>query len=249
MLLKVGSIGKEVRELQKRLFIKIDGIFGVSTALAVRQFQRDNKLKDDGIIGPKTWAVLLAKEKVEVKPTYEPVVEMKDLSDPEEIEEIANATEKVPTSSHIVELINLINKAKITRRITRIIYHCTATPQTTTVSAIQNYWKNQLGWKAPGYHILVKADGSWTQLQDFNLPTNGVGGYNANSIHVSYIGGVDGKRIVDNRTFEQQKAFETMYRMFRDKIPTATHHGHNEFSNKACPSFRVDAWIKTIKDE
>lgn len=38
---------------------KVDGIFGPMTEAAVRQFQRDNGLVPDGIVGPKTWKVLL----------------------------------------------------------------------------------------------------------------------------------------------------------------------------------------------
>ncbi len=38
----------------------IDGVFGYSTVLAVRHFQRINKLQVDGIVGPNTWAVLSA---------------------------------------------------------------------------------------------------------------------------------------------------------------------------------------------
>jgi len=37
---------------------QVDGIFGPVTANAVRQFQRDSGLDDDGIIGPPTWAAL-----------------------------------------------------------------------------------------------------------------------------------------------------------------------------------------------
>lgn len=249
MLLKVGSIGREVRYLQRLLKIKIDGLFGVSTALAVREFQRENKLKVDGIVGPKTWKLLLAEEKLNIVPTYLPVVEMNDLGDPEDEMPIEAAAEKSPTSPYIVELINLITKATINRKVTKIIYHCTATPQSATVTSIQNYWKKNLGWKSPGYHILIKADGSWTQLQNFNLPTNGVAGHNSASIHISYIGGVEGPRAVDNRTHEQRQVMEMAYRMIKDKLPQATHHGHNEFSNKACPSFNVEAWIKSIKYE
>lgn len=63
-LLKKGAKGDEVIELQKRLAAKgytvgnIDGIFGIKTELAVKQLQADNGLKTDGIVGPKTRAVL-----------------------------------------------------------------------------------------------------------------------------------------------------------------------------------------------
>ena len=36
-----------------------DGIFGKKTLAAVKAFQRDNKLKADGITGPLTWNALL----------------------------------------------------------------------------------------------------------------------------------------------------------------------------------------------
>ena len=38
---------------------KIDGVFGDETVKAVRRFQRAKRLKDDGVIGPQTWPVLL----------------------------------------------------------------------------------------------------------------------------------------------------------------------------------------------
>jgi murein L,D-transpeptidase YcbB/YkuD len=55
MLLKVGSRGKEVKELQEFLEIGADGIFGVGTEAVVRSWQSNNGLVADGIVGPKTW--------------------------------------------------------------------------------------------------------------------------------------------------------------------------------------------------
>ena len=143
MLLKVGSIGREVRDLQRLLKIKIDGIFGVATSLAVKEFQKENKLKIDGIVGPKTWKLLLAEEKMNIVPTSAPVVEINDLGEPDDDMTIEEVAEKAPTSPYILELINLITKATIHRKITKVIYHCTATPQSATVTSIQNYWKNK----------------------------------------------------------------------------------------------------------
>jgi len=63
-VLKVGSEGNLVRRVQTRLAIydylidEIDGIFGVKTEAAVKQFQFDQGLKVDGIIGTQTWTQL-----------------------------------------------------------------------------------------------------------------------------------------------------------------------------------------------
>jgi N-acetylmuramoyl-L-alanine amidase len=49
--------------LQKKLDLlgyrsDIDGIFGKYTRGVVKQFQADFGLNPDGVVGPKTWAVL-----------------------------------------------------------------------------------------------------------------------------------------------------------------------------------------------
>ena len=59
-LLKLGSIGQDVIELQQTLTEKgfspgaIDGDFGENTRQAVIAFQRSAQLDDDGIVGPDT---------------------------------------------------------------------------------------------------------------------------------------------------------------------------------------------------
>jgi len=55
MLLKVGSRGKEVKELQEFLNIGADGIFGKGTEASVKKWQSENGLTADGIVGPATW--------------------------------------------------------------------------------------------------------------------------------------------------------------------------------------------------
>jgi peptidoglycan hydrolase-like protein with peptidoglycan-binding domain len=43
-----------VRTVQRALGIRVDGVYGSSTASAVRNFQRRNGLLVDGIVGPTT---------------------------------------------------------------------------------------------------------------------------------------------------------------------------------------------------
>jgi hypothetical protein len=57
-ILKKGSKGEEVKDLQRKLGISVDGIFGSGTEQAVKNFQSKNGLTADGIVGNKTWAKL-----------------------------------------------------------------------------------------------------------------------------------------------------------------------------------------------
>lgn len=64
-LLKVGSSGSEVREVQSRLkelgyfkYPNITGYYGTITQDAVKAFQASKGLAQDGIVGSKTWAAL-----------------------------------------------------------------------------------------------------------------------------------------------------------------------------------------------
>jgi len=57
-LLKKGDRGPLVATLQRKLNIVPDQIFGPATEKAVFRYQLDKQLKVDGIVGPKTWAML-----------------------------------------------------------------------------------------------------------------------------------------------------------------------------------------------
>ena len=58
MLLKLGSNGEEVKELQTLLKINADGSFGPGTLAAVKAWQSANGLTADGIVGNATWSAL-----------------------------------------------------------------------------------------------------------------------------------------------------------------------------------------------
>jgi N-acetylmuramoyl-L-alanine amidase len=261
MIIKLGSKGADVILIQQHLnklgFIvastgpgspdKETDYFGPMTESAVMRFQKANKLKVDGVVGLNTWGMLASFMTSEVDPVVEGELNEEDFSDPEDEMLVESLKESYPTCKNISELIKLINQYKITRKIKQVVYHCTATQPEATVAAILKYWKDNLKWKSPGYHIIVTTNGSWTLLHDFNLPSNGVQGINSSSIHISYIGGINkvGKA-KDTRTDEQKAVFEACYHLFKRKLPNATHHGHYEFANKSCPSFMVDSWIKSI---
>jgi len=65
-MLAMGSTGAAVKQLQKDLAglgfgIRADGDFGPATQRAVKHFQSENRLKADGIAGPKTFEMLRRK--------------------------------------------------------------------------------------------------------------------------------------------------------------------------------------------
>jgi putative chitinase len=62
MLLKVGSKGEDVKKLQIKLGVEAVGTFGPKTEAAVKEWQKNNGLKDDGIVGNATWSKMFGSE-------------------------------------------------------------------------------------------------------------------------------------------------------------------------------------------
>lgn len=128
------------------------------------------------------------------------------------------------------------------REIKYIAVHCTATPQTTSIDSIRNFWKKNLGWKMPGYHFIIKPDGEIVELLSIDQVSNGVAGYNSKTINVCYLGGVDkNNKPIDNRTEAQKKALNTKLTELKKKFPKAIIQGHRDFPKvaKACPCFNA----------
>lgn len=135
------------------------------------------------------------------------------------------------------------------RIIKYLAVHCTATSQKTSISAIQSYWKNQLGWKMPGYHFIIRPDGEIVNLLPIEQVSNGVQGFNSKTINISYIGGVDAKNVpLDTRTPQQKASLLKLLKELKQKFPTAIIQGHRDFPNvkKACPSFDAKNEYKNV---
>ena len=128
------------------------------------------------------------------------------------------------------------------RKITEIIIHCSATPEGKdfTVDDIRR-WHLARKFADIGYHYVVYRDGSVHKGRAENLVGAHCLGHNANSIGICYIGGctADGKHPKDTRTPQQKTALRQLVNQLKFYYPHATVHGHNEFANKACPSFNV----------
>lgn len=143
-----------------------------------------------------------------------------------------------------------------------LVLHCTATPEGRDVTAAQiRQWHTSpvsaggRGWKQVGYTDLIHTDGRVERLvnnnEDANVDpwevTNGAVGYNSVSRHVVYAGGCDNKmNPKDTRTAAQLKAMEAYVKDFHRRFPDVRIIGHNEIAAKACPSFDVQKWLKSI---
>ena len=126
------------------------------------------------------------------------------------------------------------------RKINEIVVHCTATPEGRAVSVAEiRRWHKDRGWSDIGYHFVVHLDGK----VEIGRPVSQVGahvaGRNANTIGVTYVGGVDkAGKPKDTRTTSQKDALLQLLKRLIGQYPTiAMVSGHRDYANKACPSF------------
>jgi putative chitinase len=73
MLLKNGSKGEEVKLLQEKLGLGVDGVFGPGTEAKVKEWQAANGLAADGIVGPGTWGKMFGATAPVAAPAAAPV--------------------------------------------------------------------------------------------------------------------------------------------------------------------------------
>lgn len=129
-----------------------------------------------------------------------------------------------------------------TRRIDKIIIHCSATPEGKdfTVDQIRQ-WHLDRGFSDVGYHYVIYRDGSIHKGRPIEKVGAHTTGQNAHSIGICLIGGcaADGKTPKDTRTEAQRAALIKLVAELKASYPSVTVHGHNEFAAKACPSFNV----------
>lgn len=135
------------------------------------------------------------------------------------------------------------------RFLRRIVIHCTATPRSATVDSILNYWKNHKKWNSPGYHFLIDGKAQTHNLLPIEQIANGAKYYNHDSIHISYIGGIDNHgQPKDTRTEEQKEALITVVADIMASHPNLEIVGHRDLPKvkKDCPCFDVKSWIFSV---
>ena len=152
-----------------------------------------------------------------------------------------------------------------------IAIHCSA--GFGKLASIEAFWKSK-GWKSPGYHRLIDVDGTIHKLLDFSKTSNGVLGFNEQTINICFIGGVDNIgtpekpiwKAKDTRTEAQKTAIKTCIKEANDWLKQKENtnkiiiQGHRDFSPdlnkngiiesweriKECPSFDAKKEYQTL---
>ncbi len=129
------------------------------------------------------------------------------------------------------------------RKINKIIIHCTATPEGREhdVADIRR-WHLKRGFNDIGYHYLIHIDGTIEEGRPITRQGAHCSRQNRGSIGICYVGGMskDMKKAKDTRTQAQKDSLiKLMHELIYKYNKDMTIHGHNEYANKACPSFNV----------
>jgi len=136
------------------------------------------------------------------------------------------------------------------RNINKIIVHCSATREgeNYTVDTIRSWHVDGRGWSDIGYHFYIDLYGEIHKGRDIAKIGAHCKGQNRNSIGICYCGGVeaDGKTPKDTRLDCQKEALTAVLRTLKAMYPEAVIHSHNDFANKACPSFNATEEYKHL---
>lgn len=129
----------------------------------------------------------------------------------------------------------------------KIILHCSATREGQDIKAKTiREWHKQRGFEDIGYHYLIDLDGSVEKGRDEKMVGAHCVGQNSDSIGICYVGGCDKSMHPKNTLTEAQKhtLLDLVYLLLENYHLTIKDvHAHNEYANKACPSFKID-WFR-----
>ena len=138
-------------------------------------------------------------------------------------------------------------------KVKNIILHCAATPEGKVFTAKDiDRMHRQRGFRKIGYHYVIDLDGKVEKGRADNENGAHTIGHNSTSLGICYIGGVakDGKTPKDTRTEQQKVALYELVNELMEKYNLTLDdvHGHYEFANKACPSFKMETFKKEFND-
>ncbi len=145
------------------------------------------------------------------------------------------------------------------RRTEFLVVHCSATPPTADIGAdeIREWHVHQNKWRDIGYAAVIRRDGEIEFGRHFDDVGAHVRGFNAKSVGVCLVGGIDFEgNPEDNFTDNQFISLRTVLEMLMLAYPFATVLGHRDLSPdtdgdgiieehewlKDCPCFDVKEW-------
>ncbi len=137
------------------------------------------------------------------------------------------------------------------REIKRVILHCTATKEGAEVDVDTiRQWHKARNFSDIGYHYVILLNGEIALGRNLFTQGSHTRGENEDSIGVAYVGGLDEKgKPKDTMSLYQDIAFMRLFESLSVTFGKLDLHGHNEFSNKACPSFDVQSKYKFLIKE
>ncbi len=141
----------------------------------------------------------------------------------------------------------------MTRKITEIIVHCSATapnwmegkPLADKIAEIDR-WHKQRGWSGIGYHYLIDRNGEMLPGRSQNKAGAHVEGRNSTTLGICLIGGRGSNANDAPETHYTPDQLDMLRRLIDNlrsvygDIPVT---GHNQYAAKACPGFNVPRWF------
>lgn len=133
-----------------------------------------------------------------------------------------------------------------------IAIHCSATGPKADIGAKDiDKWHRAKGWACIGYHYVIRRNGTVEEGRDEKVIGAHVENWNSVSVGVCMVGGVDADDITkaeNNFTKEQFASLKQLLVDLKTRYPKAKIQGHRDFPDvkKACPSFEVKAWLKSV---
>jgi len=120
----------------------------------------------------------------------------------------------------------------------KIIIHCSATPNGKEYTAEDIHkWHLARNWSGIGYHYVIKVNGTPEKGRPEFWQGAHAKGHNKDSIGICLIG-------TDKFSLEQWVTLKFYIKYLLKKYPDVKVIGHNEVSNKTCPGFDVQEWMK-----
>ena len=121
-----------------------------------------------------------------------------------------------------------------------IVIHCSATPNGRHHTAAEIHkWHLDRGWDGIGYHYVITVEGELENGRPEYWMGSHAKGNNKDSIGICMIG-------TDEFNDDQWHILSELLRKLIIENSGVKIIGHNEISNKKCPGFDVQYWLKNI---